>query len=92
MSDRPDDLKNLLMQRIELVSSLSEATANHMRLLQKSSGIDVLLLKRDSSAGSQLARQEADDNMASSQAAIDSLEARLAVIDRQIESNNNKEA
>ncbi len=91
MSGRPDAIESLLIQRLELVGKLSQATAEHMRILQMSRGIDVLLMKQPESPETCQNRSETDNSIADSQAAIDSLESSLAVIDKSIESIMNTE-
>ena len=92
MSDQVNDIDNLFRKRTTLVGEISQNNAEHMRILQLSSGIDVLLMNDHDSPDTIKNKSEIDAKIASSLARLDKFEAELAKIDKQIEIALNKEA
>ncbi len=92
MSDKRSDIDNLFRKRTTLVSEISQNNAEHMRILQLSSGIDVLLMNDHDSPEAIKNKSDIEAKLASSLARLNEFEAELAKIDNQIEVALNKEA
>lgn len=91
MASETTSIESLLRQRTELIISLSQANADHMRMLQSNSGMEVLLMQDPKSAEHIKNKEEAESKLSSSQNHIQELESRLAVIDKNIETTMNTE-
>lgn len=91
MSDESKGIDKLLIKRTELVGELSLATAEHLRMLQMSSGIDVLLMKQPQSAEGLDSKFETDTRISNSQSRIEALEISLAAVDSDIAESLNSE-
>ncbi|ASJ74858.1 hypothetical protein [Granulosicoccus antarcticus] len=92
MTGESNTIESLMLQRAELIGKLSQATAEHMRILRVSSGIDVLLMKQPQSPEDIKSKSETEARITNSQSHVDMLEASLAVIDNNIETTLNSEA
>lgn len=92
MSDQLKNIDNLFRQRTNLVREISQSNAEHMRILQLSSGIDVLLMNDNNSPEAIQNKSDIEAKIASSTARLDKFEAELAKIDSQIEIALKEEA
>lgn len=92
MSDQMNDIDNLFRLRTNLVSEISQTNAEHMRILQLSSGIEVLLMNDHESTEAIQNKSDVEAKISSSLARLEKFEAELAKIDSQIEMALNKEA
>lgn len=92
MSDQLKDIDNLFRQRTNLVREISQSNAEHMRILQLSSGIEVLLMNDNKSPEAIQNKSDIEAKIASSSARLDEFEAELAKIDSQIEIALKEEA
>jgi len=92
MSDQRHDIDNLFRQRTNLVREISQNNAEHMRILQLSSGIEVLLMNDNDSPEAIQNKSDIEAKIASSLARLNEFEAELAKIDSQIEMALKKEA
>ena len=91
MTSESSSTENLILQRIELIGKLSQATAEHLRILQAGSGLDFLLMQQPQSQAFKDEKAEAENKIASNQRFINELESELALIDKRIESTLNAE-
>ena len=92
MSDQLKDIDNLFRQRTNRVREISQSNAEHMRILQLSSGIEVLLMNDNKSPEAIQNKSDIEAKIASSSARLDEFEAELAKIDSQIEIALKEEA
>ncbi len=85
MSDQNRTMQDVLQDRLVTIQKISEATAEHLRLVQRQGGIQVLDLvdAEDAQNATDLDRNE--KALDGCEATIASLERRLAELDREIE-------
>lgn len=91
MSDQVNEIDVLFRRRNTLIGNISLKNADHLRMLQLSGGIEVLLLKDDESPNVNQNKSDTDSKIATSLIELSELETELTEIDKQIEFALNKE-
>ena len=82
---------NLFAKRMDLISTLSQANMEHLRILQRLGGYDILLMKEPESEKANTAKCAAQEDLVASEARIEHLESDVARIDEEIEMSVNSE-
>ncbi|WP_372580259.1 hypothetical protein [Ruegeria hyattellae] len=85
MSGQSAEITDLFHEWMLLVSTLSQANAEHLRILQLRSGFDILLMKNSDATDVIDSQRESEVNLGASQARIEKLENAVAELDAKIE-------
>jgi len=85
MSDPNRTMQDVLQERIVTIQKISEATAEHLRLMQRQGGIQVLNLVDGEDAQNANDLDRTEEALDGCEATIASLERRLGELDREIE-------
>lgn len=91
MPGQSTDIAGLFEKRMQVIGKISQETAEHMRLLQLSSGAQVLLMKASEAEAGDAAQQDAEAQLEACQHRLDALELELAGVDEQIATATQKE-
>ncbi|MBV6635530.1 MAG: hypothetical protein KI788_06470 [Mameliella sp.] len=86
MSDQRRTVQDILMERLETIQGISEITAEHLRLTQKQSGMQVLdMAEDDENPGVAREMGRTEGALETCKEKIDALERRLAELDEELE-------
>ncbi|MFD1157308.1 hypothetical protein [Roseovarius aestuarii] len=91
MPGQSTDAPHLFESRMQVINELSQENAELLRLLQRRSGHDILMMKDPDSQETTEIQHATDAALADCQTRIDDLESKLSRIDEQIEAAAKKE-
>lgn len=85
MSDQRRTVQDVLMERLETTQAISEVTAEHLRLMQKKSGMQVLDMAEEDDTGVAREIERNDGALETCEEQIGALEQRLGQLDDELE-------
>lgn len=85
MSDQGRTEKDVLMKRLETIRTISDVTAEHLRLMQKLSGMQVLDMTQENDPVVAREMGQTENALETCQEKIKALEQRLAQLDEELE-------
>lgn len=91
MASQSNPFEALLQKRMELLMKIAEANANHLRLQQKKSGNDFLLMMEPNGDQSKTPQDDTDAALDVNLIRLESLDQRMARIDQEIANAAGKE-
>lgn len=85
MTDQPSNIRDIMLARLEITQQISAATAEHLRLTQIASGMEVLELGGDDSDATRDGQARTRAALEECEARIAALEERMAALDRRLD-------
>lgn len=85
MSNQPRTVDEVLMDRLAIIQTISQTTAEHLRLMQRHSGMQVLEMRDTGEADVAAQIESSQDELLTCEKRIATLEARLAELDDELE-------